>query len=83
VPARTLRSILDEVSEKEIDFLSLDVEGYELNVLKGLDLNKYPPKYMLVEARFREEIEAYISQYGYEAIDAFSVQGILYTQRTP
>ena len=39
----------------EIDFLSLDVEGYEYNVLKGLNLNKYKPKYIL--------IEIYISNY--------------------
>jgi FkbM family methyltransferase len=34
VPARTLESILDDIPELPyIDFLSLDVEGYELNVL--------------------------------------------------
>ena len=34
VPARTLTSILDEHKVKEIDLFSLDVEGYELNVLQ-------------------------------------------------
>ena len=36
-------------SSQEIDFMSLDVEGYELNVLRGLTLSKYRPKYMLIE----------------------------------
>ena len=48
-PAKTLTSILDELGIDEIDFFSLDVEGFELNVLKGLDFNKYRPKYMLIE----------------------------------
>ena len=57
VPARTLTSILDEYRDlPEIDFFSLDVEGYEEQVLQGLDLTKYSPKYILVEARFFEPI---------------------------
>jgi len=47
---RTLESILDECNVHcNIDFLSLDVEGYELEVLHGLNLNKYRPNYMLIE----------------------------------
>lgn len=50
VPASTLESILDKHSgDKIIDFLSLDTEGYEMNILKGLNLKKYRPKYMLIE----------------------------------
>ena len=48
-PAKTLESIIDNNEYKNIDLLSLDVEGYELNVLKGLNLDKYRPKYMLIE----------------------------------
>ena len=36
-------------NKKQIDFLSLDVEGYELNVLKGINLNKYRPHFLLIE----------------------------------
>jgi FkbM family methyltransferase len=50
IKARTLENILDEHSNnKIIDLLSLDVEGYELNVLKGLNLKKYRPTYLLIE----------------------------------
>lgn len=49
IPAKTLNKILIENNIKNIDFLSLDVEGFELEVLKGLNLNKYRPKYMLIE----------------------------------
>ena len=33
----------------EIDFISIDVEGFELNVLKGLDFKKYKPKLVVLE----------------------------------
>ena len=32
-----------------IDFIKIDTEGYELEILKGLNISKYRPKYMLVE----------------------------------
>ena len=38
-----------EHNYNNIDFLSLDTEGYEFNILKGLNLNKYRPNYILVE----------------------------------
>ena len=45
-------SVLDEVKPKEINFMSLDVEGYELNVLKGLDFEKYSPEIIVDGHRF-------------------------------
>jgi len=77
IPARTLTSILDECKVKEIDLFSLDVEGYELNVLKGLDFERYKPKYMCIEARFRKEIEEFIQAY-YEVIDELTELDVLY-----
>jgi len=50
VPARSLSSLLDELgAPAEIDLLSLDVEGYEPQVLRGLDLNRHAPRWILVE----------------------------------
>ena len=50
VNALTLEKILDEKHiDVEIDFLSLDTEGYELPILQGLNLDKYRPKYLLIE----------------------------------
>jgi FkbM family methyltransferase len=51
VPARTLTSILDEIEAPEVDFMSLDVEGFEPEVLRGLDLSRHPPRFLLVEIR--------------------------------
>lgn len=69
--ARTLTSILDESNIKTIDLLSLDVEGYEAHVLDGIDFNKYRPKFILIEARFKEEIEKIILPY-YKLIKVFT-----------
>ena len=80
VPARTLTSILDEVGVTEIDLLSLDVEGFELKVLKGLNFNKYQPKYMLIEARFKSEIDSYISEL-YVEVEQLSFHDYLYQRR--
>ncbi|MBV6624093.1 MAG: FkbM family methyltransferase [Rivularia sp. (in: Bacteria)] len=66
VPARTLTSILDEANIDKIDFFSLDVEGFELNALQGLDFDKYLPEFMLVEClneQSFQEIKAYIADY--------------------
>jgi FkbM family methyltransferase len=49
VPARTLTSVLEEANAPRIDLLSLDVEGYELKVPKGLDLRRYRPRVVVVE----------------------------------
>lgn len=80
VPARTLTSILDEVQPPPIDFFSLDVEGYELPVLKGLDLDRYRPKYLLVEARFFDEVNAHLQPY-YDLVEQMTYHDYLYRAR--
>ena len=51
ITTNTLNSIILESSfaDKKVDFLSIDVEGYELEVLKGFDLKKYSPKVIVIE----------------------------------
>jgi FkbM family methyltransferase len=38
-----------------IDMLSVDVEGWELEVIAGLDLKKYKPKVMVIENLFNDD----------------------------
>jgi FkbM family methyltransferase len=47
----TLESILDEhlTSDQKIDFLTIDVEGLDLNVIKSNNWKKYLPQIVLVE----------------------------------
>ena len=48
---RRLDSILLDLgfTEKSFEFLKIDVEGFELEVIKGIDLNRYRPKVILCE----------------------------------
>ncbi len=50
IPVRTLQEIINEYAPgKSIDFLSLDIEGMELPVLKTLDYTKNAPSVICVE----------------------------------
>ena len=40
VPCSTLANLLEKHQIKEVDFLSLDVEGYEIEILEGIDFEK-------------------------------------------
>jgi FkbM family methyltransferase len=62
----TLTSLLDKSNAPSlIDFISLDVEGAELDVLKGLDFGAYNFKYMVIECRNIERLSSYLANYGY------------------
>jgi hypothetical protein len=47
----TLASVLDRYlpARQEIDFFSIDAEGYDFEVLKSNDWEKYRPNFILVE----------------------------------
>lgn len=49
VDVRPLSSILAELGPPEIDLLSLDVEGHEADVLRGIDFDRHAPRYILLE----------------------------------
>jgi FkbM family methyltransferase len=54
VDGRTLSALLDEIGVGEIDLLSLDIEGYEVPALNGLDLTRHAPRYVLIEIHDRD-----------------------------
>jgi FkbM family methyltransferase len=49
VRKKTLDGILEESNFSNIDFISIDVEGHELEVLKGFSLEKFKPRIVLIE----------------------------------
>lgn len=50
VPVRTLDSVLEEAAAPQpIDFLSVDVEGHEVEVLRGFDFARWAPRLILLE----------------------------------
>jgi FkbM family methyltransferase len=51
IAVRPLTAILNQhCPNQAIDFLKIDVEGWEAEVLKGLDLRQYRPIVMIIEA---------------------------------
>jgi FkbM family methyltransferase len=68
VRARTLTAVLDERRLRCVDLLSLDVEGYEIEVLKGFDLERFCPRYILVEESGRGEVDPYLTARGYRKV---------------
>jgi FkbM family methyltransferase len=73
VPATTLDRILAEHHVDRFDFLSIDVEGAELAVLKGLDLHRYRPTLICIEIdpAARDRIYEHLHAAGYREIDVY------------
>jgi FkbM family methyltransferase len=79
VPVSTLTKILDKSNiTSPINFLSLDVEGYELEVLKGLDFQKYRVEWICLEIRKYEPIHDFLTTKGYELVAKLSFHDYLY-----
>jgi hypothetical protein len=50
VPVRTLDRLLEEANAPQpIDFMSVDVEGHEIEVLRGFDFVRWRPRLILLE----------------------------------
>ena len=81
VTARTLSSIIDELDiGRSVDFFSLDVEGYEIEVLRGLDLNRHRPRFILVETSKPEVVISLLDEH-YDMVEKLSVHDYLFRLR--
>ena len=78
VNSLTLTKILDEISAPNlIDFFSLDVEGFEDQVIKGINFDKYNFKYFLIETKNDEVINFLINK-NYCLIKKLSYHDLLF-----
>lgn len=77
--AKTLNAILlESEAPQKIDFLSLDVEGAEIEVLKGVDHDHFRFQYMCIECRDLEKLKSYLKQFDYELIEQLSDHDYLF-----
>lgn len=83
VPGRTLTSVLAEAGAPEVDLLSLDVEGFEVDALAGLDMDRFAPRFAVVEALDEAARERVTQALGerYEVVEALSPFDVLYARR--
>ena len=80
--ANQLNNILLKANApKQIDFLSLDVEGAEIEVLKGINHNEYRFKFICIESRSIEKITDYLSINNYLMIEKLSHHDYLFKNK--
>jgi FkbM family methyltransferase len=78
--AITLNKLLKKSgAPKVIDFMSIDVEGSEIEVLKGIDFFTYNFKYILVESRNIKKINTFFLNKNYILKKKLSHHDYLYT----
>ncbi len=79
--AKTLNVLLEEANApKLIDLVVIDVEGAEIEVLKGIDHNKYRFKYICVESRDINKILIYLNAYGYMLVEKLTHHDYLFKE---
>lgn len=63
---KPLSQLMEEIPEaKSVTFLSVDTEGYDIEILKGIDWNEVHPKVICVETDKEENIRKYLEGLGY------------------
>jgi FkbM family methyltransferase len=77
--ASTLNSVLIEANAPHvIDFLSLDVEGVELEILKGVDHSCFRFRYICVESRQLDELQQFLLSQNYSFLASLSAHDYLF-----
>jgi FkbM family methyltransferase len=84
VRTATLTQLLTHHGVPEIDFMSLDMEGAELDALRGLDLHRFSPGHLLIEMlaleRDRAAFDALLAE-THEFVSMLSPHDVLYRRR--
>lgn len=69
VPVRTLDDILDNLDLSQVDFVSIDVEGLQLDVLRGFTAERFQPRLLLVEDHLTNlQTHRYLTARGYRLV---------------
>lgn len=73
VPTRTFESLMDELGITEIDYLKIDTEGLDLDILKSIDYNKFLIKLIKAETNYCDpnHMGSFLDDNGYH-IEYFS-----------
>lgn len=79
VYVKTLNKILNESKAPQIiDLMSIDVEGSEMEVLKGINFKQYKFKYILIECRNFKKINNFLIKKNYKFIEKLSIYDYLF-----
>jgi len=79
IEAKTLNSLLiDAGAPNQIDLLSLDVEGSELEVLKGIDFERFKFTVICIESRDLNRITGFLQGKNYKLLKKISMHDYLF-----
>ena len=67
MPSRTVSSMLEEIGTSEVDYMSIDAEGAELEILRGFDFEKNSCRLISIEQNGYDDGSAanYLGSLGY------------------
>ncbi len=69
VPVTTLSAIFEEhVGDRVVEFLKVDVEGFEQQVFEGFDLRRWRPRVLVAEQNYHESWEPLVTACGYARV---------------
>jgi len=73
VPTMTLTDLLDRNGISSIDFMSMDIENWEVPALAGFEIGRFKPALVCVEAKGanRAQLMSYFEGHGYRRIERY------------
>ena len=78
----TLPTLAERFGFSEVDFLSLDTEGGELEILRTIDFQRMPVRVISVENNyFTHDIERYLVSQGFECAGSFRADEIYFVPK--
>jgi len=84
VDVRTLDEVLAEAGNPKLDLMSLDVEGFELQVLRGFDLMWHRPAILLIEDHLEHLlVHRHLARNGYRLVKRTGVNNWYVPKRQP
>ena len=85
VPVRTLDSILEDAAAPQpVDFVSVDVEGHEIEVLSGFDFARWAPRLILMEDHVANlNRHRFLTKNGYRLVRRTELNGWYVPEASP
>jgi len=84
VDLRTLDDVLAEADNPKVDLMSIDVEGFELQVFRGLDFLRHQPALVLVEDHLHSlSVHRHLVRNGYRLVKRTGLNNWYIPRRQP
>jgi len=78
IRCRRINNILEEYKLFNIDYCSIDVEGFDFKILKDIDFNSFNIKMFSIENNYKDDIRSFMSSKNYSFIKKLGCDEIYY-----